>query len=93
VVCACWRGVAQERYRVLEQLGDGAFGVVVKAVSETGDLVAIKQIKKKFSSWDECLGLREVQSLTKLRHTNIVKCVACARLACPAGRAAGAAAV
>ena len=66
----------QERYRILEQLGDGAFGVVVKAECvDTGEQVAIKKIKKKFYSWDECLSLREVQSLTKLRHANIVKYV------------------
>lgn len=62
-----------ERYKILEQLGDGAFGVVVKAVTEAGEVVAIKRIKKRFPTWEDCLGLREVQSLTKLRHANIVR--------------------
>ena len=30
-------------------------------------------LKKKFSSWDECLSLREVKSLRKLNHPNLVK--------------------
>ncbi len=30
-------------------------------------------MKQKFFSWDECLALREVKSLRKLTHTNIVK--------------------
>lgn len=35
---------------------------------------AIKKIKKGFGSWDECLKLREVASLTKLKkHHNIVR--------------------
>ena len=29
-------------------------------------------MKKKFYSWDECVKLREVQSLKKLKHPNIV---------------------
>ncbi len=63
----------QERYRILEQIGDGAFGVVVKAAAADGELVAIKRIKKPFPTWDDCLHLREVQSLSKLKHSNIVK--------------------
>jgi len=35
--------------------------------------VAIKQIKRHFATWDECLGLREVASLSKLKHENIVR--------------------
>ena len=30
-------------------------------------------MKKKFYSWEECMQLREVQSLRKLSHPNIVK--------------------
>jgi len=30
-------------------------------------------MKKKFYSWSECIALREVQSLKKLNHPNIVK--------------------
>ena len=36
-------------------------------------VVAIKRMKKKYYSWDECMALREIQSLRKLRHPNIVR--------------------
>ena len=62
------------RYKVTKQLGDGTYGSVLKAVNRsTGEIVAIKKMKKKFYSWDECMKLREVQSLKKLNHPSIVK--------------------
>ncbi|MCL7024953.1 hypothetical protein MKW94_025216, partial [Papaver nudicaule] len=35
--------------------------------------VAIKKMKRKFYFWEECVSLREVKSLRKLNHPNIVK--------------------
>lgn len=35
--------------------------------------VAIKKMKRKFYSWEECMALREVKSLRKLNHPCIVK--------------------
>lgn len=62
------------RYTTLKQLGDGTYGsVLLGKCNETGELVAIKRMKKKFYSWEECLNLREVKSLKKLSHTNVVK--------------------
>uniref|UniRef100_A0A3P8SYC5 non-specific serine/threonine protein kinase n=1 Tax=Amphiprion percula TaxID=161767 RepID=A0A3P8SYC5_AMPPE len=62
------------RYTTLRQLGDGTYGSVLLGKSnETGELVAIKRMKRKFYSWDECLNLREVKSLKKLNHANVVK--------------------
>jgi len=62
------------RYHVLGTIGDGSFGTVYRArCLRTGDVVAIKHIKKPFGSWAECLNLREVASLTKLRHDNIIR--------------------
>ncbi|XP_070701796.1 serine/threonine-protein kinase MAK-like [Pempheris klunzingeri] len=62
------------RYATLKQLGDGTYGSVLLGRSnETGELVAIKRMKRKFYSWDECLNLREVKSLKKLNHANVVK--------------------
>uniref|UniRef100_A0AAZ1XBU8 non-specific serine/threonine protein kinase n=1 Tax=Oreochromis aureus TaxID=47969 RepID=A0AAZ1XBU8_OREAU len=62
------------RYTTLKQLGDGTYGSVLLAKSnETGEVVAIKRMKRKFYSWDECLNLREVKSLKKLNHANVVK--------------------
>ncbi len=64
-----------EQYKTVKVIGDGTFGVVTKAVDlrTAGELVAIKQMKKKFLSWEECMQLREIKSLKKLAHPNIVK--------------------
>jgi protein kinase len=63
-----------ERYMLVKELGEGAFGSVRQAINqETGEVVAIKQIKREYDSWDECLSLREVKSLQKLNHPKIVK--------------------
>nr|CCA25337.1 mitogen activated protein kinase 7 putative [Albugo laibachii Nc14] len=60
------------RYKLTKQLGDGTYGSVTKAVNrQTGEVVAIKKMKKKFYSWEECMQLRE--SLKKLNHPNIIK--------------------
>ena len=40
---------------------------------KTGEVVAIKKMKKKFYSWEECMALREIKSLRKLNHSQIVK--------------------
>ncbi|XP_030016017.1 serine/threonine-protein kinase MAK-like isoform X2 [Sphaeramia orbicularis] len=62
------------RYTTLKQLGDGTYGSVLLGKSnETGELVAIKRMKRKFYSWEECMNLREVKSLKKLNHANVVK--------------------
>jgi protein kinase len=62
------------RYKVTKVLGDGTYGSVLKAVhKQTGEITAIKKMKKKFFSWNECMQLREVKSLKKLNHPNIVK--------------------
>lgn len=63
-----------DRYKIIKTIGDGTYGSVVKAVNKkSGEVVAIKKMKKKFYSWDECMSLREIKSLRKLNHTNIVK--------------------
>ena len=63
-----------EKYKVLGKIGDGTFGKVTKAVNKkTSEVVAIKTMKQKFYNWEECMNLREVKSLRKLQHENIVK--------------------
>jgi len=63
-----------ERYKILKVVGDGAYGSVYKALNKnTGEIVAIKKMKKKFTSWEECMSLREIKSLRKLSHPSIVK--------------------
>lgn len=57
------------RYVLLSQLGDGTYGSVLLAKKvDTGDKVAIKRMKKKYYSWDECMNLREV----KVSHAHLM---------------------
>ncbi|XP_058103855.1 cyclin-dependent kinase F-4-like isoform X2 [Magnolia sinica] len=63
-----------DRYKVIKEVGDGTFGTVWRAVNKlTGEVVAIKKMKRKYYSWEECMNLREVKSLRKMAHPNIVK--------------------
>ncbi|XP_011092618.1 cyclin-dependent kinase F-4-like isoform X1 [Sesamum indicum] len=63
-----------ERYKVIKEVGNGTFGSVWRALSkQSGEVVAIKKMKKKYYSWEECINLREVKSLRKMNHPNIVK--------------------
>eukprot|EP00826_Nyctotherus_ovalis_P064050 TRINITY_DN9390_c0_g2_i6.p1 TRINITY_DN9390_c0_g2~~TRINITY_DN9390_c0_g2_i6.p1 ORF type:complete len:404 (+),score=94.64 TRINITY_DN9390_c0_g2_i6:111-1322(+) len=63
-----------ERYAVQKKVGNGTYGTVFKAIDrQTGRVVAIKHMKRKFGSWEECLKLRELQSLRKLSSPNIIK--------------------
>ncbi|KAG0265516.1 hypothetical protein DFQ27_000595 [Actinomortierella ambigua] len=59
----------------VRDLGDGSFGSVFEARHKsTGELVAIKKMKKRFSSQSECRSLREVKALEQLRSgPNIVR--------------------
>ncbi|XP_035909773.1 sporulation protein kinase pit1 isoform X1 [Anopheles stephensi] len=62
------------RYLTLSQLGDGTYGTVVLGQrKDTGEKVAIKRMKRKYYSWEEAMSLREVKSLKKLSHANVVK--------------------
>ncbi|XP_035219345.1 serine/threonine-protein kinase dyf-5-like isoform X2 [Stegodyphus dumicola] len=50
------------RYVTLSQLGDGTYGSVMLGQRlDTGEKVAIKRMKKKYHSWEECMNLREVK--------------------------------
>ncbi|KAL6511100.1 hypothetical protein OROGR_022224 [Orobanche gracilis] len=63
-----------ERYKILDELGDGTCGSVYKAVNiETSEIVAVKKMKRNFYYWEECVNLREVKSLRRLNHPNIIK--------------------
>ncbi|XP_019446920.1 PREDICTED: cyclin-dependent kinase F-4-like isoform X1 [Lupinus angustifolius] len=63
-----------ERYKLIKEVGDGSFGTVWRAINkQNGEVVAIKKMKKKYYSWEECVNLREVKSLRKMNHQNIVK--------------------
>ncbi|KAG6531979.1 hypothetical protein ZIOFF_005816 [Zingiber officinale] len=63
-----------ERYKLIKEVGDGTFGSVWRALNKlTGEVVAIKKMKRKYYSWEECMNLREVKSLRRMNHPNIVK--------------------
>jgi serine/threonine protein kinase len=62
------------RFKTLYVIGEGSFGIVYLAQeNSSGQLVAIKKMKRKYNSWEECMNLREVRSLRKIRHKNIIK--------------------
>ena len=62
-----------EKYKIIETVGDGTYGTVFKGINtKTNEYVAIKKMKKKYTDWDECLSLKEVQTLLTLKHSNIV---------------------
>ncbi|XP_071701033.1 serine/threonine-protein kinase MHK-like isoform X2 [Rutidosis leptorrhynchoides] len=63
-----------ERYKSIEEIGDGTCGTVYKAINmETSEIVAVKKMKRKYYVWEECVNLREVKCLRKLNHSNIIK--------------------
>ncbi len=56
-----------EKFKNLEKIAEGTFGIVYKA-SENDEVVAIKEMKAKYTNWEECKSLREVKSLINLKH-------------------------
>ena len=69
-----FRDAQMNRYTVHKELGNGTFGTVFHAVSHTtNEVVAIKKMKQRFNTWEECLQLREIISLRRLQHPNIIK--------------------
>jgi serine/threonine protein kinase len=64
-----------KKYRLVEVVGDGTYGTVWKGIYlETGEKVAIKKLKTKIKTWQECIELKEVKALSKLKtHYNVIK--------------------
>jgi serine/threonine protein kinase len=63
-----------EKYQIVKKLGSGTFGNVEMAEDKkTGEIVAIKRLKKKYGTWEECLQLSEVKALRRMNHPNIVR--------------------
>ena len=63
-VVRVWRGAGRTSWSSNKQLG----GLTSQLAQ-----VAIKKMKRKFYSWEECMSLREVRSLRKLNHASVVK--------------------
>ena len=65
--------IKMEKYQILKFVGDGTYGTVNQAINRsTGEVVAIKRMKEQFPTWESCLALREIKSLRKLSHNNII---------------------
>ena len=62
------------KYQIIKLIGDGTYGQVYEGINkESKTKVAIKKLKKKMSSWEECILQNAVRILRKLNHENIVK--------------------
>ena len=61
-------------YRMIKKLGEGTFSEVFKAqVVKTGEFVAVKCMKQKYTNIETVNSLREVRSLKRLStHKNII---------------------
>ena len=63
-----------KKYELIKVIGDGTYGVVYEAINkETNQRVAVKRLKERFRSMEECLSRIEVKVLEKLNHENIVQ--------------------
>jgi len=64
------------KYQILKSIGDGTYGQVYEGINkENNEKVAIKKLKNKMSSWEECMSQNEILTLRKLNHENIVKLI------------------
>lgn len=62
------------KYSLRNIKGDGTYGTVYAAINtETNAKVAIKKLKSKIYSFEECMEQNEVKFLRKIHHPNIVK--------------------
>ncbi len=64
-----------DKYRKLEKLGGGTYGIVYKAQNlQTGEIVAIKMIKlEKEDDGVPSTAIREISLLKNLKHPNVVE--------------------
>lgn len=63
-----------EKFQIQRTCGDGTYGTVYEATNKlTKEVVAIKKMKRKFQSLEQVMALREIRSLRKLSHQNVIK--------------------
>jgi serine/threonine protein kinase len=64
------------KYQIIKSIGDGTYGQVYEGINiETNEKVAIKKLKNKMSSWEECILQNEIRFLRKLDNENIIKLI------------------
>ena len=64
------------KYEIIKDLGGGSYGTVYEGINKkTSEKVAIKKLKQKMDSWDDCMNQNEVYFLRKLNHPNIIKLI------------------
>jgi len=64
-----------DKYEVLEQIGEGAYGFVCKAKEKaTGEIVAIKTFKDS-SEQDATIQNRELQAAISVSSAHVVECI------------------
>jgi protein kinase len=50
-----------DKYNTVKTIGDGTYGSVLKAMNRrTGEIVAIKKMKKKYFKWNQCIDQKEI---------------------------------
>lgn len=65
-----------EKYQIIRLIGDGTFGKVYEGLNKyTNERVAIKKLKEKIPSWEECIEQNEVRILKKLHNENIIRLI------------------
>jgi serine/threonine protein kinase len=70
----CRSSSPMRRFEEIKVIDEGAFGVVSKCRDrETGEIVAVKKMKQRTATFDECLQMKEVKSLRKFRHDNVMR--------------------
>ncbi len=63
-----------KKYEIIREIGDGTYGIVYEGKNkETNQKVAIKTLKQKYRTLEECLSKIEVKVLEKLNNENIVQ--------------------
>ena len=61
-------------FEIVKNLGSGGFGNVLLCIEKsTGRKVAIKEMKKNYKTFEDCLQEKEVLSLRKIKHENVVR--------------------